>query len=94
LLGIFALSFGWKVGAIVGPVVTLVAVRLADTFVVRSSSWAREVAFANAVVVMVLLMRGSEGGVYFAVFSLFVVGGIRTMLSVLGKAASRPGVMG
>lgn len=71
-IGIWVLSFGWFGGLIWGPIIMFVTLRWLDILVSTKTGVIRDVIFANAVVLLILLFRGSEGGVYFMVFNIIV----------------------
>ncbi len=73
LIGLFVLSFGWAASLIALPMFTVVLVRALDRYVCRNDGLVRNVIWATYSIAIMLLMRGSTGGVYFLVFNLIAV---------------------
>lgn len=86
-VGSFVLSFGWKTALIVAPTITLAALKAADWLVREREGLVRDVVFANFIGTALLVMRGSEGGIYFLVFNLLVVAIVSGVLSMANKIA-------
>ena len=73
LVGLFVLSFGWKLGLVAMPIILMLVLGLADRVIVsRRGPW-RDAFFASFGVAAILALRGSTGGLYFLVFNLLVV---------------------
>ena len=69
LVGLFVLSFGWKLAPLLMASLILPLLGALDRMVKQNSGPLRSACFASYPVAAILLMRGSTGGIYFMVFN-------------------------
>lgn len=89
LFGLFVLSFGAPVSIILAPLTLLGLVKAADWVVVNKYGLFSDVLFAYFVATSVLLMRGSEGSLYFLAFGALVVLPLGNLCKVLSRIPNR-----